>query len=176
MNRSSAPSGLRLNALRRSSSLRGCFGFAEAFLLGMTQETENACLNPASLSFVCWFPCSAWEPIGGTLCVPRNSGAERPGWPSHGGPWERENKIQNSLLDKIVGEGRAWVLPLSSLLTIKEHTLATTPLIFNRVTADFSLRCRGREDVSESYVMIEKSEAGVRPSQHSQRVKTRIRP
>ena len=159
------------------------------------KRLKTLALSPVLVLFICWFPCSAWEPTPGTLCVPkrRNSGAERPGGhllrqspePApdsdpgarvHGGPWERENKIQNSLLDKIVGKGRALVLPLSSLLTIKEHTLATTPHIFNSVAADFSLRCRGREDVSESYVMIEKSEAGVKPSQHSQRVKTRIRP
>ncbi len=29
-----------------SERLRGCFGFAEASLPGMTQETENACLKP----------------------------------------------------------------------------------------------------------------------------------
>ena len=27
--------------------LRGCLGFAEASLLGMTQEAENACLKPS---------------------------------------------------------------------------------------------------------------------------------
>ena len=30
-----------------SKRLRGCFGFAEASLLGMTQETEDACLKPS---------------------------------------------------------------------------------------------------------------------------------
>ena len=54
-----------------------------------------------SLLFVCRFPCSTWEPTPGTLCVPKpqNSGTERPGGHSHGGPWERENKNLNSLLD-----------------------------------------------------------------------------
>ena len=41
-----------LNTKERELLLRDCFGFADASLLGMTQETENACLKPG-LAVVC---------------------------------------------------------------------------------------------------------------------------